>query len=121
MSCSKKNTIDKVRALCIGAFWLSDLSWSLAGLAVRIASELKLHRSFSKSIEADRDHYYLARLYYSVYACDHHFSIQYGRPPMTRECEALRNARNFLECKHATKDDARLVNQALRWSACYNT
>ncbi|KAI9034900.1 fungal specific transcription factor domain-containing protein [Aspergillus affinis] len=120
MSCTRKNTIDEVRALCIGAFWLSDLSWSLAGLAVRIATEMQLHRSFPKSIKGDRAHYFRARLYYSVYACDHHFSIPYGRPPMTRECEAVRNARSFLECKDATEDDARLVSQVLRWSACSN-
>jgi hypothetical protein len=29
---SKKNTADEVRALCIGAFWLSDVSWTLVGL-----------------------------------------------------------------------------------------
>ena len=28
---SKKNNHDDVRALCIGAFWLSDISWSLLG------------------------------------------------------------------------------------------
>ncbi|PLB47675.1 hypothetical protein P170DRAFT_409889 [Aspergillus steynii IBT 23096] len=120
LSSSRKSTIDDVRALCIGALWLSDLSWSLAGLAVRIATELHLHRSFPKAIQGDRDHYFRARLYYTVYACDHHFSIPYGRPPMTRECQAVRNARDFLECKHATEDDARLVSQVLRCSACSN-
>jgi hypothetical protein len=29
---NKKNTADEVRALCIGAFWLSDVSWTLVGL-----------------------------------------------------------------------------------------
>jgi hypothetical protein len=28
---SKKNSHDDVRALCIGAFWLSDISWNLSG------------------------------------------------------------------------------------------
>lgn len=28
---SKKNNHDDVRALCIGAFWLSDISWNLLG------------------------------------------------------------------------------------------
>ncbi|KAK8127527.1 Transcriptional activator of proteases prtT [Apiospora sp. TS-2023a] len=117
---SKQHTVDDVRALCIGAFWLSDLSWSLVGAAVRIATELQLHKSFSKAIKGDRQHYLRARLYYLVYACDHHFSVAYGRPPMTRECEAVRNAREFLKCEFATEDDARLVSQVLRWSICSN-
>ncbi|KAK7927090.1 hypothetical protein PG985_004088 [Apiospora marii] len=116
----KQHTIDDVRALCIGAFWLSDLSWSLVGAAVRIATELQLHKSFSKAMKGDRQHYLRARLYYLVYACDHHFSVAYGRPPMTRECEAIRNAREFLKCEFATEDDARLVSQVLRWSICSN-
>ncbi|KAK8090883.1 hypothetical protein PG994_000388 [Apiospora phragmitis] len=117
---SRHHTIDNVRALCIAAFWLSDLSWSLVGAAVRIATELQLHKSFSKALKGDRQHYLRARLYYLIYACDHHFSVAYGRPPMTRECEAVRNARDFLKCDFATEDDARLVSQVLRWSICSN-
>ncbi|KAH6655375.1 hypothetical protein BKA67DRAFT_560479 [Truncatella angustata] len=120
MSFSKTNVVDDVRALCIGAFWMSDLSSSLVSLAVRIATELQLYRSFSKALQGDREHYSRARLYYLVYACDHHLSIPYGRPPITRECEAIRDVRKFLTCKHAKEDDARLVSQVLRWSVCTN-
>ncbi|OOO04210.1 hypothetical protein OAory_01050570 [Aspergillus oryzae] len=102
LSFSRRHTVDDVRALCIGAFWLSDLSRSLVGLA------------------GYRSHYSRTRLYMLVYACGHHFSVPYGRPPMTRESEAVRDARKFLDCTHATEDDARLVNQVLRWSICTN-
>jgi hypothetical protein len=51
---------------------------------------------------------------------DHHFSIPYGRPPLTREDEIIRNARKFLNCRYASEDDARLVSQVLRWSLCTN-
>lgn len=119
-SFSRANTVDDVRALCIGAFWLSDISWTLVGTAVRIATELQLHKSIVKALQGDRQHYLRSRLYYLVYACDHHFSVAFGRPPMTRECEAVRNVRKFLGCEHATEDDARLVSQVLRWSICSN-
>ncbi|VUC26039.1 unnamed protein product [Clonostachys rosea] len=117
-SFSRSCTVDDVRALCIGAFWLSGHSWTLVAAAVRIATELHLHRSISKALQGDRMHYYRTRLYLLVYACDHHFSVAFGRPPMTRECETIRNARKFLDCPHATPDDARLVSQVLRWSLC---
>lgn len=110
--------LDDVRALCIGAFWLSDISWALVGTAVRMATELQLHRSFDQALQGHRDHYLRARLYLLVYACDHHFSIPYGRPPLTREDDAIRNARKFLQCAYASEDDARLVSQVLRWSLC---
>ncbi|KAL2209428.1 hypothetical protein CC79DRAFT_1332618 [Sarocladium strictum] len=112
------STIDDVKALCIGAFWLSDVSSVLVATAVRIALELQLHKSFRRAVEGDRQHYLRARLYYLVYACDHHFSVVYGRPPLTRNCEAIRDVRRFLDCKHTTEDDARIASQVSRWSIC---
>ncbi|KAF5864201.1 hypothetical protein ETB97_008407 [Aspergillus alliaceus] len=44
--------------------------------------------------------------------------MPYGRPPMTRKGEAVGYARMFMDCIHATEDDARLVSQVLRWSNC---
>ena len=115
---SKKHNVDDVRGLCVGAFWLSDVSWTLVGNAVRIATELQLHRSIFKALQGSRSHYMRTRVYYLVYVCDHHFSIAYGRPPMTRQCEAVRAADQFLGCEFATEDDARLVSQVDSWSTC---
>ncbi|KAL1899222.1 hypothetical protein Sste5346_003145 [Sporothrix stenoceras] len=120
---SKACTMDDVRALCIGAFWLGgELSWSLVGTAVRMATELQLHRSFRRALDygSDRVHYLRTRLWYLVYVCDHHFSVVYGRPPLTREDESVREARRFVDGPHATEDDGRLVSQVLRWSLCSN-
>ncbi|KAF2738344.1 hypothetical protein EJ04DRAFT_429245 [Polyplosphaeria fusca] len=114
----REGTVDDVRALIIGAFWLSDLSWTLVGAAVRMATELQLHKSFAKALQGDRSHYLRTRLYLLVYIGDHHYSIFFGRPPMTRECPTIRNARDFLKCEHTTEDDVRLVSQVLRWSLC---
>ncbi|KAL5385751.1 hypothetical protein DPSP01_004534 [Paraphaeosphaeria sporulosa] len=119
-SFAKDINLDDIRALCIGAFWLSDISWALVGTAVRMATELQLHRSFAQALQGHRDHYLRARLHLLVYACDHHFSIPYGRPPLTREDDAIRNARKFLQCTHTSENDARLVSQVLRWSLCTN-
>ena len=132
---SKRNTPDDVRALCIGAFWLSDVSWTLVGLgkhlqylaesipgvltqcqAVRIATEIELHRCISKMPHEKRACYLRTRLWYLVYVCDHHFSIAYGKPPMTHDFEALSPAGSFLDSKYATEDDARLISQVQIWS-----
>ncbi|KAH7024876.1 uncharacterized protein B0I36DRAFT_164751 [Microdochium trichocladiopsis] len=123
-SLSRKNDADHVRALCIGAFWMSDLSSALSSLAVRIATELQLHRSFARAIQGDYQSYLHARLYYLVYACDHHLSIPHGRPPLTRECEAIKNVRRFLsQCPLASRnaDDRRLVSHVLRWTVWTET
>lgn len=113
---SKDVNIDDIRALCIGAFWLGEVAWTLVGTAVRMATELHLHKSFFKALHGDKKAYLHARLYYLVYICDHHFSIPFGRPPLTRQCEAIRSVRKFLNFPHTTEDDARLVSHVLRWT-----
>ncbi|KAL4897665.1 hypothetical protein BDV59DRAFT_197941 [Aspergillus ambiguus] len=107
---------DDVRGLCIGAFWLHQLSWSLAGTAVRIALEIKLNHSIYKALDGDRTAYMQTRLYYVVYVCDNHCSVLYGRPPMSRDCDSIKAAMQFLESTNATEDDVRLVTQVKIWS-----
>ncbi|KAI2703861.1 transcriptional regulator family: Fungal Specific TF [Penicillium roqueforti] len=107
---------DDIRGLCVGAFWLHELSWALIGNAVRIASDINLHSGIYKALKGDRDGYLQARLYYLVYVCDHHFSIAYGRPPMSREGFIIESASRILETEHATEDDARLISQVKEWS-----
>ncbi len=64
---SRRNTMDDVRGLCVGAFWLSSISWTCIGIAVRISTEIGLHRSITKALEGDRNHYFRTRLYYLVW------------------------------------------------------
>jgi hypothetical protein len=74
------HSLDDVRGLCVGAFWLSDMSWKLSGLAVCIATELKLHQACSKALQGgSAEQVEKARLWYFLYVCSHHFSISYGR------------------------------------------
>ncbi|KAK0352739.1 hypothetical protein LTS02_010562 [Friedmanniomyces endolithicus] len=119
-SFSRRNTVEEVRGLCIGAFWLSGLEWQCIGAAVRIATDIQLHRSIFKALEGDRTHYLRTRLYYLVYMyvlpwrlC----SVPYGRPPMTKQDDTIRAATAFLQTEHAVQDDARLISQVNLWSA----
>ncbi|KIW04759.1 hypothetical protein, variant [Verruconis gallopava] len=113
---AKDANLNDIRGLCIGAFWLADLSWALVGLAVRIATQMQLHRCLNKALRGDKLAYLQTRLYYLVYVCDHHFSIAYGRSPMSRDCEMIRSAKSFMRCPHAGEDDFRLISQVEIWS-----
>ncbi|XWW97363.1 hypothetical protein V2A60_005345 [Cordyceps javanica] len=105
------HTLDDVRGLCIGAFWLSDLSWKLSGLAVRIATELNLHQFCAKSLRDGNRYGDEARLWYFLYVCDHHFSIAYGRPPVISETPTITCHEHFLQRPDATQSDYRLHSQ----------
>ncbi|PYH45556.1 putative C6 transcription factor [Aspergillus saccharolyticus JOP 1030-1] len=111
MSLTRSHTLDDIRALCIGAFWLSELSWKLSGHAVRIATELGLHQSYHKMLRGHNDQYERAQLWYLMYVCDHHFSIAYGRPPVIHEDAAIRNYETFLQSPLVVPGDIRLMAQ----------
>lgn len=105
------HSLDDVRGLCIGAFWLSDVSWKLSGHAVRIATELNLHQSFSKALRGDEEQIERARLWYLLYVCDHHFSIAYGRPPVIDQDTSITCHELFLQLPGITNADTRLHSQ----------
>ena len=109
---ARYHTLDDIRGLCIGAFWLSDLSWKLSGLAVRIATELNLHQSCTKAVrDSSAEHSEKARLWYFLYVCDHHFSIAYGRPPVINENATIISHESFLLLPDVTQSDFRLHSQ----------
>ncbi|KIW95565.1 uncharacterized protein Z519_04150 [Cladophialophora bantiana CBS 173.52] len=112
------HTLEDIRALCIAAFWLPDLSWKLSGHCVRMATELNLHQAFFKALysqkqsASDREHAFeRARLWYLLYVLDHHFSIAYGRPPVTAELQAIKEYDVFLNAPECTPSDRRVLSQ----------
>ncbi|POR36403.1 Fungal specific transcription factor, putative [Tolypocladium paradoxum] len=105
------HTLDDIRGLCIGAFWLSDLSWKLSGLAVRIATELDLHQFCAKALRDGPQYIEEARLWYLLYVCDHHFSIAYGRPPVINENSTITSHENLFQLQGITEADFRLHSQ----------
>jgi hypothetical protein len=131
------HTLEDVRALCIAAFWLPDLSWKLSGHCVRMATELNLHQAFYKAFYSPAallmatttkttttttttntntaasklEHLERARLWYLLYVLDHHFSIAYGRPPVTAELQAIKEYDVFLNAPECTPSDRRVLSQ----------
>jgi hypothetical protein len=112
------HTLEDIRALCIAAFWLPDLSWKLSGHCVRMATELNLHQAFYKALyslkqsPSEREHAFeRARLWYLLYVLDHHFSIAYGRPPVTAELQAIKEFEVFLNAPECTTSDRRVLSQ----------
>ncbi|CAG7939645.1 unnamed protein product [Penicillium nalgiovense] len=111
MALTRAHTLDDIRGLCVGAFWLSELSWKLSGHAVRIATEMGLHQSYQRLTRGHVDQYERAQLWYLLYVCDHHFSIAYGRPPVIHEDVVIRNYETFLALPMVVPGDIRLLAQ----------
>ncbi|KAI9928015.1 hypothetical protein MW887_002867 [Aspergillus wentii] len=107
----RHHTMDDLRALCIGAFWLADVSWKLSGYAVRIATERNLHQCYRKAAQGSPEHQDQARLWYLLYTLEHHFSIAYGRPPIIHEDSTITNHSALIMHPNVSQGDLRLHSQ----------
>ncbi|KAF5025680.1 hypothetical protein F66182_2286 [Fusarium sp. NRRL 66182] len=104
---------DYLRALCIGSYWLSDLSWMLSGHAIRRASEFDLHNSYDRAIEkSSTDDAECARIWYILCVCDQQLATLYGRPSIVQEDASTQVATEFLHCAVSNDEDQRLLSQA---------
>lgn len=108
---SRHHTIDDIRALCLGAFYLPNLSWRLSGQAVRMAAEANMHQSFRKLMDGDGGQHGRVRLWYALYVCDLHFSIAHGRPSAMCDDAAARGVESFIQSPLAEAGDIRLSAQ----------
>ncbi|KAM0493645.1 hypothetical protein ACHAP8_009088 [Fusarium lateritium] len=104
---------DYLRALCIGCYWLSDLSWMLSGHAIRRAAEFDLHNSYDRAIEkASTEDAECARIWYILCVCDQQLATQYGRPSIVQEDASTQGAIDFLRSAVSNDEDRRLLSQA---------
>ncbi|EKG20907.1 Transcription factor fungi [Macrophomina phaseolina MS6] len=115
---------DCLRALSVGAYWLSDMSWMLSGIAVRRATQINLSAQFralqstgpssttTTSSSSSSEALDLIRLWYISYVSDSHLSILYGRAPMVRDDVAVQRLDEILALAPlTTEDDKRMVSQ----------
>jgi hypothetical protein len=110
-SLARGQNIDDIRGMCLGAFYLPNLSWRLVGQAVRMAAEMNMHQSFQKLLNGDVRHHERVRLWYALYVCDRHFSVLYGRPSAMYDDAAIRGVERFLESPASSPCDVRISAQ----------
>lgn len=110
-SLSRNHNLDDVRALCLGAFYLPNLSWRLSGQATRVAAEMNIHHSFNKLMNGDERHAERVRLWYALFVCDRHFSIAYGRPSAMYDDPAIRGVERFITSPSFIAGDVRISAQ----------
>ncbi|KAF2457304.1 hypothetical protein BDY21DRAFT_392595 [Lineolata rhizophorae] len=111
--------VDKahLRAMCIGSYWLSDISWTLSGAAIRRAMEVNLNANLYRldgvdcSIAAAEDAADCLRIWYILWICDQHLATLYGRPAIVREDYSVKGWERLLRSPVATEDDRRMISQ----------
>ena len=119
--------LEDLRGLVIASFGLSDLSWSVSGLAIRRALEVDLQNTFgavsiltspatdpdvelrpTRDLETAVDR---MKLWYLLYICDQHLSILYVRTPMLGAQESIRNFETHLRAMPDPVCSQRIMSQ----------
>lgn len=99
-------------AMCIASYWLHDISWTLSGYAIRRATEINLGSSFQRVLaENNAEAMECLRIWYTLYICDNHLSILYGRAPVIREDASIAGWRQLVDLPVFSASDRRLVSQ----------
>ena len=96
----RKIDMEYLRALVIGSYWLSDISWTLSGYAIRRSSEFHLRICYHQIAESHKDPSKFTqeqlqnaidglRVLYMLHVCDRRFSsaaslLQKARPVTAR-------------------------------------
>ncbi|PLB55491.1 hypothetical protein P170DRAFT_42324 [Aspergillus steynii IBT 23096] len=103
---------DDIRALIVGSYWLGDITYTLVGHAIRIATSLNYHLAYYAAIQGDRPAFETARLWYVLYIMDHHLSILYGRPAIIApNQEPYQQWERFIQSEHGDEPDVRMSSQ----------
>ncbi|KAK8048997.1 hypothetical protein PG994_010727 [Apiospora phragmitis] len=109
---SNARSTDYLRALSIGAYWLSDISWILSGHAIRRASEFNISGLYRRVIsEGNPDALDYIRIWYILYISDRHLSTLFGRSPVIRDDLTVQGWEEFNECSATNEEDNRLASQ----------
>lgn len=119
----RKIDMEYLRALVLGSYWLSDISWTLSGYAIRRASEFHLRQYYHQIQESVNSPEKVSqtklqeaidgiRVLYLLYICDHHLSILYGRSSIMRDNESyITGWESYLACSLSTDADRRIAGQ----------
>lgn len=81
--------LEDIRALCVGSYWLCEISWMLSGYGIRKAITLQLHNTHMKQPYTSPDDFLRSQLWLLLYLCDQQISILHGLPPMVADKESV--------------------------------
>ena len=119
----RKIDMEYLRALVIGSYWLSDISWTLSGYAIRRASEFQFKQCYQVIADSQKSPSTIdkpklqeamvgIRVLYLLYICDHHLSVLYGRSSIMRDNESyITGWEAYLSCQLAVNADRRIAGQ----------
>ncbi|KAK2731470.1 hypothetical protein FQN55_004669 [Onygenales sp. PD_40] len=73
--------LEDIKALCMGSYWLGDMTWILSALVGRKATALQYHTSHLNQPTTDREGFFKSQMWLLIYLANEQISLLRGAPP----------------------------------------
>ncbi|KAK9320313.1 hypothetical protein V1517DRAFT_355946 [Lipomyces orientalis] len=72
--------VDEIKALCMGCYWLADMSWMMSALVARKAVSMQYHTKHLDQPDTDREDFCCSQLWLLIYLSNEQISMLQGVP-----------------------------------------
>ncbi|KLJ06253.1 hypothetical protein EMPG_10322 [Blastomyces silverae] len=101
--------MEDIKALCMGSYWLGDMTWILSALVSRKAIAMHYHTSHLNQPATDKDGFYKSQMWLLIYLANEQISLLRGAPPASVDREFV-NWETHLASPYSGEVDKRLVS-----------
>ncbi|PGH18207.1 hypothetical protein AJ79_00545 [Helicocarpus griseus UAMH5409] len=101
--------LEDIKALCMGSYWLGDMTWILSALVARKAIAMHYHTSHLNQPTTGKEGFYQSQMWLLIYLANEQISLLRGAPPASVDRDFV-NWETHLASPYAGEIDRRLVS-----------
>ncbi|KAK2749859.1 hypothetical protein FQN57_005274 [Myotisia sp. PD_48] len=101
--------LEDIKALCLGSYWLGDMTWALSGLVLRKAIGMKYHTSHLSQPQTAKEAFCRSQIWLLIYLSNEQISLLRGSPQCSVDGRYI-NWKNHLSSPFSGENDLRLIS-----------
>ncbi|KAK2850674.1 hypothetical protein FQN49_005430 [Arthroderma sp. PD_2] len=101
--------VEDIKALCMGSYWLGNLTWVLSGLVLRKAIGMQYHTAHMNQPQTDREGFCKSQMWLLIFLANEQISLLHGSPACGVEPGYI-NWKNHLASPFSGEIDLRLIS-----------
>lgn len=101
--------LEDIKALCMAAYWISDMTWILSALAARKATSLQYHTSHLNQPNTDEEGFHQSQMWLLIYLSNEQISILQGAPSSAMGSNFIK-FENHIASPFSSETDLRLTS-----------
>lgn len=101
--------LEDIKALCMGSYWLGDMTWVLSGLVLRKAIGMQYHTAHLNQPQTDKEGFCRSQMWLLIYLANEQISLLRGAPACSVDRDAI-NCKIHLASPFSGENDLRLIS-----------